>query len=211
VRLADAILRRGHLSERALAEVCITGERPIHLDRCDLCAERAVQLGRWLDDIRTVGIETADAAFPQERLAAQQAQILRRLEQLDHPARVITFPGQSRYSQPEIARRRSAPAWVGLGAAAGLVLGIVGGQIVGRLGQGEAVALEAAMTAASTAAAESPTMEASARVSAVDAGLVDPAGEWPSVPLLEALDQLTPHAVDLVIASSATSARGGRR
>jgi hypothetical protein len=95
VRLADTILRRGHLSERALAEVYLAGERPLHLDRCHFCAERAVELSRWLDEVRAVGLDEADAAFPPERLAAQQAQILRRLEQVDRPARVISFSALS--------------------------------------------------------------------------------------------------------------------
>jgi hypothetical protein len=133
VRLADAILRQGHLSEQALIEVCMTGERPAHLDRCDICAERAVELGRWLDDVRTTGMEDADAAFPAERLAAQEAQILRRLEQIDRPARVLSFPAQSRYDRMDMAPTGIRPAWVGVAAAAGLVLGLLGGQISARL------------------------------------------------------------------------------
>jgi hypothetical protein len=129
VRLADIVLRRGHLSESALAEVCMTGERPVHLDQCDVCAERAVQLGRWLDDVRTVAVNDADAAFPAERLVAQQAQILRRLEQLDRPARVIAFPGQSQYDRLAMGSSGVRPAWIGIAAAAGVVLGLLGGQV----------------------------------------------------------------------------------
>ena len=76
---------------------------PSHLDRCDICAERAVRarpVARRRRERRAS--TTADAAFPPERLAAQQAQILRRLEQLDQPARVIAFPAQS----PRRAMRR---------------------------------------------------------------------------------------------------------
>ena len=51
MRLIDAVFRQGHLSEQALVEAVMTGERPAHLDRCDLCADRAVELGRWLDDV----------------------------------------------------------------------------------------------------------------------------------------------------------------
>src|SRR5262245_42920811 len=96
VRLADLVFRRGHLSDEALDEVWMTGTRPAHLDRCDLCADRAVEWSRWLEDVRTTAIEAADAAFPPDRLAVQQAQILRKLEQLDQPSRVIAFPGQTR-------------------------------------------------------------------------------------------------------------------
>ncbi len=133
MQLADIILRRGHLSEQALAEVCMTGERPVHLDRCDICAERVVQLSRWLDDLRAVAVDDADAAFPAERLAAQQAQILRRLEQLDRPARVIAFPTQSPYDRLAMGGQGVRPAWIGIAAAAGVVLGLLGGQVSFRL------------------------------------------------------------------------------
>ena len=63
MRLSDRLFRRGHLSERALIDALLSGDRPAHLDRCDICAERAVDLGRWMDDVRTTGIEAADAAF----------------------------------------------------------------------------------------------------------------------------------------------------
>jgi hypothetical protein len=130
VRLSDRLFRRGHLSERALIDALLSGDRPAHLDRCDICAERAVDLGRWMDDVRTTGVEAADAAFSPERLALQQTQILRRLEQLDQPARVIAFPSQNRMNERDRSDHRVAPAWVGVAAAAGLVLGVIGGQTV---------------------------------------------------------------------------------
>jgi hypothetical protein len=133
VRLADFLFRGGHLSERALTELCFSGDRPAHLDRCDLCAERALALGRWLDDVREVADEEADAAFPAEQLAAQQAQILRRLEQIDRPVRVIAFPAGQGRERADRAVRGVRPAWVGFAAAAGLVLGLVGDQITTRI------------------------------------------------------------------------------
>lgn len=133
MRLVDAVLRQGHLSERALTDAIVTGEAPAHLGRCDLCAERARELSRWLHSVHQAAAEAADQAFPPERLAAQQAQVLRRLEQLDEPARVITFPGQPRVVDPGRPRRLVSPAWVGAAAAAGLLLGLVGGQVTARL------------------------------------------------------------------------------
>ena len=134
MRLTDRFFRGGHLSERALVDALLTGDRPAHLDRCDICADRTVDLSRWLDDVRLTGVEAADAAFSPERLALQQTQILRRLEQLDEPARVIAFPNQSRMHDRDVADRRVAPAWVGVAAAAGLVLGVIGGQMSARFG-----------------------------------------------------------------------------
>ena len=135
MRLVDTVFRQGHLSEQALVEALLTGDRPVHLDRCDICAERAVRYGRWLDEVRTLGVEAADAAFPPERLAAQQAQIMRRLELVDQPSRVITFPRPAHLDTPIGHARRVSPAWVGIAAAAGLVLGVIGGQLTARMGE----------------------------------------------------------------------------
>lgn len=134
MRLVDAVFRQGHLSEQAIADALMTAERPVHLDRCDLCADRALEMGRWLDAVKTAAVETADEAFPDERLAAQQGQILRRLEQLDEPSRVIAFP-HARPLPRETGQRRIAPAWVGVAAAAGLVVGAIGGQMSVRFDQ----------------------------------------------------------------------------
>ena len=133
MRLVDAVFRQGHLSEQTLVEAVMTGDRPAHLDRCDLCADRAVELGRWLDDVRGLGLEAADEVFTSERLAAQHAQILRKLEQADEPSRVIAFPKPTRAEAREASTRKVAPAWVGIAAAAGLALGVVGGQVSARL------------------------------------------------------------------------------
>lgn len=126
------VLRQGHLSDDALADAILLGTRPAHLDSCDICSQRALELGRWLEDVRTTAVEAADDAFPPERLAAQQAQILRRLEQLDEPARVLTFPAAAAAPRATTGRR-VAPAWVGVAAAAGLVVGVIGGQMTARL------------------------------------------------------------------------------
>ena len=133
MRLVDVVLRQGHLSEQALVEAVMTGERPAHLDRCDICADRSVELSRWLDDVRVIGQEAADDVFTPERLAAQHAQILRKLEQVDEPSRVIAFPVAPKPEVREPLGRRVAPAWLGVAAAAGLVLGVVGGQVSARL------------------------------------------------------------------------------
>ena len=133
MRLADIVFRQGHLSEYALIDAMLSGNRPAHLDRCDLCAERAVEFGRWLDQVRAIAVAQADEAFPPERLALQQTQIMRRLEQMDQPSRVIAFPSQYRIEAPVTHARRVSPAWVGVAAAAGLVLGMVGGQMTARM------------------------------------------------------------------------------
>jgi hypothetical protein len=186
VRLVDVIFRNGHLSEQALVAAVMTGERPAHLERCDLCAERAVDLGRWLDQVRATGIETADAAFPPERLLAQQQQILRRLEQLDQPARVIAFPNQYALSR-DMGGRRVAAGWVAVAAAAGILLGVVGGQVT------EGYRARAARVAAplSQAARDAAPGLAPASATMLDETDLDRAGSSG----LHTLDQMTPTVI----------------
>ena len=186
MRLIDGLFRRGHLSERALVDALLSGERPAHLDRCDICADRAVDLGRWLDDVKTAGIEAADAAFSTERLAMQQTQILRRLEQLDQPARVIAFPTQTRLGQRDPNDRRVAPAWLGVAAAAGLVLGLVGGQVSARFGSRPVVVQAPASV---QAALDDGQPSSTIRLTQPD---LDLDLEGLNIPALDAVDGITP-------------------
>jgi len=184
VRLADTIFRSGHLSEQALVDVCMTGDRPVHLDRCDICADRAVELGRWLDDVRATGAAVADAAFPPERLAAQQTQIMRKLAQLDQPSRVISFPIHARLEDRHNGTRRVAPVWVGVGVAAGLLVGVIGGQVTARLER-----------AASPIAAPAPVQTAAAdldRIQKYD----EEEQNRPATGALDAIDALSPRLTE---------------
>lgn len=189
MRLIDLVLRQGHLSERALVDAVASGTRPRHLDRCDLCAERAVELARWMHDVQADAADLADRVFTPERLAAQQHQILRRLEHLDHPARVISFPAASRPEPAGMAGRRVAVSWVGVAAAAGLAIGLVGGQITARL---TSPAPLASATAAAEAAA--PAEPAAGPVNA--AVFADPL-ESLDVPSLDAMNDLTPRMLQV--------------
>jgi hypothetical protein len=175
-------LRQGHLSEQALTEALLTGERPVHLDRCTLCSQRAVALGRWLDEVRQLGHDAADAVFPPEQLQAQQSQILRRLEQLDQPARVISFPIQTRSWGSESPRRRIAPAWLGAAVAASLAVGVIGGRWSVQLGQPDG----------STAAKSETAAEAAGPVSPHNASFSDRDFEDLELDGLRTLHELTP-------------------
>ena len=194
MRFADLILRQGHLSERTIVDAVMSGNRPAHLDRCDICASRAVDLSRWLDDTREIGLESADAAFPSEQLAAQRAQILRKLEQLDEPSRVISFPRHTARVDEPASGRRVAASWVAIAAAAGLIVGVVGGQVSARLAAPPASAADANL-------AEPPVSEPA--VANNRASLKHDYDDALTLRSLEALDEITPRLVQ-------TSARGGR-
>jgi hypothetical protein len=175
------VFRQGHLSEQALIEAMAGGDRPAHLDRCDLCAERADAIGRWMDEVRHDGAEVADAVFTPERLAAQQSQILRRLEQVDSPARVIAFPAAGR-AEREAGGRRVSASWVGVAAAAGLVIGVAGGQLSARLTQ---PAGPQALTADATAP--------------VDAQFLEQSYDQINISAFEAVDEMTPRLTQAAV------------
>jgi hypothetical protein len=114
-----------------LAEAWYTGARPAHLDHCDACAERALDMARWLEQTKQLGAESADAVFTPERLASQQAQIMSRLEQLDRPSKLLSFPRASAAAMHDLqmpAREQHIGAWIAV-AAACLVLGVIGGRL----------------------------------------------------------------------------------
>jgi hypothetical protein len=184
VRIADVLFRRGHLSEDALTSAVLTGERPEHLEQCAECSRRAREVGLWMSELRAEALAAADEAFPPERLALQHAQILRRLEQVDAPTRVIAFPAQAVRAPRAAGGRRVAPAWVGVAAAAGLVIGVVGGQLSARM---------TPVTANTPAQVEQPMVpEQTAPAQPINASLLDDDLErYIPGPLL-ILDQATP-------------------
>ena len=187
MRFADLILRQGHLSERAIVDAVMAGNRPAHLDRCDICASRAVDLGRWLDDTRELGLESADAVFTPEQLSAQRAQILRKLEQLDEPSRVISFPRHTARVDEPASGRRVAASWVAVAAAAGLVVGVVGGQVTARLGAPPPV---------DSSTAETQQTEPSFKP--VDTAFLQPDyDDALTLRSLELLDEITPRVVQI--------------
>ena len=194
MRLIDTVFRQGHLSERALVDAIVAGERPQHLDRCDICAERAVALARWMDELQADAADTADDIFTPERLQAQQQQVMRRLEQLDQPARVIAFPAASRADLNGSSGRRVAASWVAVAAAAGLVIGVIGGQVSARLSRPVAPAL---VTAAVTPSVDA-TLASDTTTGPVDSSVLDNPYESLDVPSLVALNDMMPRVTQTV-------------
>ena len=120
-----------HLSDDRLIEVCLleapsTAEQQ-HLGSCARCDARRARLQGLLDDVSGTAAAEADAAFPPERLARQQARILTHLLHDGRPARVIAFPAGHAH-EPMASRTRPSTRWVAAAAVAGLVIGVIAGR-----------------------------------------------------------------------------------
>lgn len=97
-----------------------------HLRTCGDCRARYIALTTWLDGMRTEAHAEADEIFTRERLATQEAQIFRRLESLEHPARIIAFP---RFARPVSMQPGGGRRWIAAAAAVGLITGVGLGQL----------------------------------------------------------------------------------
>jgi hypothetical protein len=125
-----------HLDDAAFTEIwtaAVTGGQSpnnasdAHLAACAHCRSRYAAFTSWLDGLRDDAAAEADEAFPAERLAMQQAQVLRRLETLERPGRVLVFP---KFHRPTTSTQGHAQRWIATAAAAGLVIGLAAGQFV---------------------------------------------------------------------------------
>ena len=190
MRIADTLLRRGHLSEDALVDAWYSGNHPAHLDTCDLCAERALEVSRWLEQTRDLGIAEADAAFPAERLAVQQSQILHKLEQLDRPSKLLSFPRVSATLPSHIELHghdhRVSSRWIAAAAAAGLILGVIGGRLSMWQPRSQAERSAAVQAAPSARVPETARLDEAADL------LLDSEVSQPLIHSLSAIDTLTP-------------------
>ena len=190
-----------HLDEAGLTAIWTdalpTGMRQphAHLESCAACRARYAELASWLETLRLDATTEADESFPPERLAAQHAQIFRRLEAAERPARVIAFP---RFAQPLTSRTSHASRWIAAAAAAGLIVGV---------GVGQLMDLRHSLSRATTERVAPTTMAAQRidpRMSAVNVtrdeaflSELDASLSRAAVPELRALDAFTPRASDL--------------
>ena len=80
-----------------------------------------------LEAYRAAACAEADGHFDDVALDAQRHKILARLAHLGHPAKVIRFP---KAPQVEVQGTGVNRRWISVAAAAGLIIGLLGGQIV---------------------------------------------------------------------------------
>jgi hypothetical protein len=184
-----------HLSEDRLIEVCtVDVPAPIeqqHLDACPSCDARRRDVEQMLLDCTTAAAADTDEAFPAERLARQHARILQRLDHDGRPGRVISFPA-THGTEPSFMRARPSSRWIAVAAVAGLVIGLLAGQVVHApyyrlLGQPPIQSAARAQVPAQSVIAVGTTMSDEEFLVRVDSALERSGGS-----ALGPLDQLTP-------------------
>lgn len=193
-------LGRGHLSDQQFARLWTTGGGHPHLEGCATCRARFDEFDRWIMGIGDELRAEADEAFPADRLSAQQAQIARRLETLERPARVLAFPKAAR---AVISGHSHVRRWVTVAAAASLIITGFGlGQIVPLRTLPNQTIMNAPPQLTgpqtTTRARELPpvaTTIAIANTHPDDELLLDVLAQ-PRVSTLSALDEMTPHTRD---------------
>lgn len=185
-----------HLDDAAFAELWTAGSKDAHLDRCAECRVRFSAFASWMEEIRDGAIEDADEAFPAERLAAQQAQIFKRIEAAEHPARVIVFP---KVPAAAIGRQSSVYRWVTFAAAAGLIIGIGLGNFMDLRHLGERPAVPPVVQPVDNVARG--VKPASKPVSEEALWQELQAADAPQYDALRPFDTFTPRAADFVTSS----------
>jgi hypothetical protein len=198
-------MRANHLSDDRLIELYVldaaSGAEQQHLAECARCDARRVRLQRLLENVSDTAAAAADAAFPPERLARQQARILAHLQHEGRPARVIAFPAG--YTQPESVASRTRPSsrWIAAAAVAGLVVGVIAGRFgheysFGRPGAARViVAHTAAQPELRTAGSTATIREVTASISEDEfLNQLEIAVDAPAAAALQPIDDLTPRA-----------------
>ena len=187
-------LGRGHLDDQQFARLWTTGGGHPHLEGCATCRARFEEFDRWIVGIGDELRAEADEAFPAERLNLQQAQIARRLESLERPARVIAFPKAAR---AVISGHSHVRRWVTVAAAASLITGFGLGQVVPlrTLGPARMTSIQQPLTAPQ-AEERAKELTPVSSPQPEDELLLDAFAQPPRVTTLSALDEMTPHARD---------------
>lgn len=190
-----------HLSDDRLIEVCLLKPASIaeqqHLGLCARCGARRAHLQTLLDDVSGAAAAEADAAFPPERLARQQARILSHLQHDGRPGRLIAFPAGHAH-EPMVSRTRPSTRWIAAAAVAGLAIGV----IAGRFGHDYSFGRPGGTRIVVARSADGPDLRASSTgaIREISAGFseeeflsqIEFAIDGPAAAALQPLDDLTP-------------------
>lgn len=143
-----------------------------------------------LDAYRAAACAEADARFDERALETQRHKILARLAHLGQTAKVLRFPLAP---QGEVPATNLNRRWISIAAAAGLIIGVLGGQFVHLVPQ--PTRRLAPMTSTIAPSATRPDFVPALVTFPLDDGLLDEvdfAVQVRSASELRALDELTP-------------------
>ncbi len=164
-----------------------------HLHGCETCTWRYTELTAPLERLRQDAAGEADEVFTSARLDSQRAKILDRLDPSADASRVIPFPSAAARAERSVIRRPLA-GWVAAAAAAGILIGVTGGQLFQR-GVDRTVTAPPARTVmaarpASAVATDSPTLSADSEEAVMNE--IEQAVFGHRITALSALDEMTP-------------------
>jgi hypothetical protein len=171
-----------------------------HVAQCDECAARFATLVADADALRDAASAAADEVFHDVLLDAQRARILDRLAHLGQAARVLAFPHRPREATMPVSS--NSRRWISGAAAAGLIIGLVAGQMLHFLPagtsplRGDAASMQAversSRPAIVPASASFPMLSDDELMEEVERAI-----EARRAPSLRAIDAFTPTAGDL--------------
>ena len=170
-----------------------------HVAECERCAAELARLTVDADEWRDAAIAEADAVFDDARLETQRVRILDRLATLGQAARVLYFPNRTarEVTMPGASGSRR---WVSVAAAAGLIIGLVAGQLLRLVPwEGSGSRRDAALTVqvSRTTTGVVPATSQSTMSDEQFLDEIEAALQARRAHSLRALDALTPTAADL--------------
>lgn len=172
-----------------------------HVHGCEPCTWRYAELVAPLERLRADAASEADEIFTAARLEAQRAAIRERLEEGARASRVIPFPA-SPTPLRRVVTSRPMFRWVAAAAAAGLLVGVSAGRFIG-VNKPTAGPAGLPLDRPAQQALSTPTQKPHPTDAAEEALLsqVEAALTRNRIAALSALDDLTPHAREAVMAS----------
>ena len=177
-------------------------EALVHVARCRRCAAEYARLTAEADTLRDLAFAAADDVFDEAMLEGQRLRILDRLAHLGRAARVLSFPRRSR--DAAMPARTGSRRWISVAAAAGLIIGLVAGQMLHFVPWNAAGVREDTITTMQAPGRQGGLAivpaSASMRTLSDDELLdeVEAAVQLPRAQSLRALDALTPRASDML-------------
>ena len=195
-------VREQHVPLDRLTALALVGRAPEseqdrsaldHVTRCEQCADELGRLTARSDEWREAAVAEVDAIFDAASLETQRTRILDRLAHLGQVARVLQFPSRTRDVAMPVAN--GSRRWVSVAAAAGLIIGLIAGQLLHFVPTGGGDRPQASMQSAPRLV--SPIVPAVATRLLSDDELLDEieaAVQLRRAQSLRALDALTPTA-----------------